>query len=491
MKIEDSQSHFNVVVVGAGISGIGAGYHLQKQCPNKSFVILEGRESFGGTWDLFRYPGIRSDSDMHTMGYRFKPWIDEKFIADGPSILNYLEEAISENNLGNKIRYQHKVLTSSWSSSTSMWTLEVKNLTAGITENSTCNFLMMCGGYYNYDEGYSPHFENQEQFNGLIIHPQKWPDNLDYKNKKVVVIGSGATAVTIIPAMADQVEHITMLQRSPTYFISAPDKDMIGNFFKKIFPQKTAYFLTRWKNILMGNYFYKRCVNNPEKVKEMLINGVRGHLGEGYDIDTHFTPKYKPWDERLCFVPNADMFEAMKSGKASVVTDHIDQFTETGIKLKSGEELTADIIIKATGLNLQFFNGIDVKVDNSQVNISEKLAYKGRMFNDIPNLACSFGYARASWTLGADLSSEYVCKLLNYMDKHGYDYCSPVIGKEVREEGTYLNLSSGYVKRAIDRMPKQGSREPWKGNQSYLSDVTELRWGSITNDDLHFKTANQ
>ena len=489
--MENSQSHFNVVVVGAGISGIGAGYHLQKQCPNKSFVILEGRESFGGTWDLFRYPGIRSDSDMHTMGYRFKPWIDEKFIADGPSILNYLEETIDENNLGNKIRYQHKVLTSSWSSSTSKWTLEVKNLTSGLTENFTCNFLMMCGGYYNYDEGYSPHFENQEQFNGLIIHPQKWPDNLDYKNKKVVVIGSGATAVTIIPAMADQVEHITMLQRSPTYFMSAPDKDMIGNYFKKIFPQKTAYFLTRWKNILLGNYFYKQCVNNPEKVKEMLINGVRDQLGEDYDIDTHFTPKYKPWDERLCFVPNADMFEAMKSGKASVVTDHIDQFTETGIKLKSGEELTADIIIKATGLNLQFLNGIDVKVDNSQINISEKLAYKGRMFNDIPNLACSFGYARASWTLGADLSSEYVCKLLNYMDKHGYDYCSPVIGKEVREEGTYLNLSSGYVKRAIDRMPKQGSREPWKGNQSYLSDVTELRWGSITNDDLHFKTANQ
>ena len=491
MKMENSQSHFNVVVVGAGISGIGAGYHLQKQCPNKSFVILEGRERFGGTWDLFRYPGIRSDSDMHTMGYRFKPWIDEKFIADGSSILNYLEETIDENNLGNKIRYQHKVLTSSWSSSTSKWTLEVKNLTSGLTENFTCNFLMMCGGYYNYDEGYSPHFENQEQFNGLIIHPQKWPDNLDYKNKKVVVIGSGATAVTIIPAMADQVEHITMLQRSPTYFMSAPDKDMIGNYFKKIFPQKTAYFLTRWKNILLGNYFYKQCVNNPEKVKEMLINGVRDQLGEDYDIDTHFTPKYKPWDERLCFVPNADMFEAMKSGKASVVTDHIDKFTETGIKLKSVEELAADIIIKATGLNLQFLNGIDVKVDNSQVNISEKLAYKGRMFNDIPNLACSFGYARASWTLGADLSSEYVCKLLNYMDKHGYDYCSPVIGKEVREEGTYLNLSSGYVKRAIDRMPKQGSREPWKGNQSYLSDVTELRWGSITNDDLHFKTANQ
>jgi cation diffusion facilitator CzcD-associated flavoprotein CzcO len=291
--------------------------------------------------------------------------------------------------------------------------------------------------------------------------------------------------------MADQVDQITMLQRSPTYFMAAPDRDMIGNFFKKIFPQKTAYFLTRWKNILMGNFFYNRCVKNPEKVKEMLINGVRDHLGEGYDIDTHFTPRYKPWDERLCFVPNADFFEAMKAGKASVVTDQIDEFTETGIKLKSGKQLDADIIVKATGLNLQFLNGIDVKVDNSKVNISEKLAYKGRMFNDIPNLACSFGYARASWTLGADLSSEYVCKLLNYMDKHGYDYCSPVIGKEVREEGTYLNLSSGYVKRAIDRMPKQGSREPWKGNQSYLSDVTEVRWGSISNEDLHFKSANQ
>ena len=350
---------------------------------------------------------------------------------------------------------------------------------------------MLCGGYYNYEEGHNPDFKNQDQFDGPIIHPQKWPEDLDYKNKRVVIIGSGATAVTIVPAMADQVDHITMLQRSPTYFMAAPDKDMIGNFFKKIFRQKTAYFLTRWKNILLGNFFYNRCVKNPEKVKEMLINGVKDHLGEDYDIETHFTPKYKPWDERLCFVPNADFFEAMKAGKASVVTDHIDEFTETGIKLKSGKELDADIIIKATGLNLQFLNGIDVKVDNSSINISEKLAYKGRMFNDIPNLACSFGYARASWTLGADLSSEYVCKLLNYMGKHGYDSCTPVKGEGIEEEGTYLNLSSGYVTRAIDRMPKQGSKEPWKGNQSYLSDVTEVRWGSITNDDLHFKTANQ
>ena len=489
--METEQSNFDVIVVGAGISGIGAGYHLQEQCPNKSFVILEGRETFGGTWDLFRYPGVRSDSDMHTMGFRFKPWIDERFIADGSSIMNYLDETISENNLKDKIRYQCKVISSSWSSSESKWTLEVENSSSGTINKYKCKFLMLCGGYYNYEEGYNPDFKNQEQFNGPIIHPQKWPEDLDYKNKKVVVIGSGATAVTIVPAMADQVDQITMLQRSPTYFMAAPDKDMIGNFFKKIFRQKTAYFLTRWKNILLGNFFYNRCVKNPEKVKEMLINGVKDHLGEDYDIETHFTPKYKPWDERLCFVPNADFFEAMKAGKASVVTDHIDEFTETGIKLKSGKELDADIIIKATGLNLQFLNGIDVKVDNSSINISEKLAYKGRMFNDIPNLACSFGYARASWTLGADLSSEYVCKLLNYMGKHGYDSCTPVKGEGIEEEGTYLNLSSGYVTRAIDRMPKQGSKEPWKGNQSYLSDVTEVRWGSITNDDLHFKTANQ
>jgi len=489
--MEAEQSNFDVIVVGAGISGIGAGYHLQEQCPNKSFVILEGRETFGGTWDLFRYPGVRSDSDMHTMGFRFKPWIDERFIADGSSIMDYLDETISENSLKDKIRYQCKVISSSWSSSESKWTLEVENSSSGTINEYKCKFLMLCGGYYNYEEGHNPDFKNQEQFKGPIIHPQKWPQDLDYKNKKVVIIGSGATAVTIVPAMADQVDQITMLQRSPTYFMAAPDKDMIGNFFKKIFPQKTAYFLTRWKNILLGNFFYNRCVKNPEKVKEMLINGVRDHLGEGYDIDTHFTPRYKPWDERLCFVPNADFFEAMKAGKASVVTDQIDEFTETGIKLESGKQLDADIIIKATGLNLQFLNGIDVKVDNSKVNISEKLAYKGRMFNDIPNLACSFGYARASWTLGADLSSEYVCKLLNYMDKHGYDSCTPVKGEGIEEEGTYLNLSSGYVARAIDRMPKQGSKEPWKGNQSYLSDVTEVRWGSISNEDLHFKNANQ
>ncbi|SVB66827.1 uncharacterized protein METZ01_LOCUS219681, partial [marine metagenome] len=367
--MQEDKNHFDVVVVGAGISGIGAGYNLQKKCPNKSFVILEGRESFGGTWDLFRYPGVRSDSDMHTMGFRFKPWVDKRYIADGPSILNYLEETISENNLKDKIRYKHKVLSSSWSSSKSQWNLEVMNLDSENIESFSCSFLLLCGGYYNYDEGYSPHFKNQEKFNGLIVHPQKWPEDLNYHNKKVVVIGSGATAVTIIPSMSEEVKHITMLQRSPTYYMAAPDKDMIGHFFRKIFPQRAAHFLTRWKNIFLGRYFYSRCVKNPEKVKKLLIDGVRAHLGDEYDIETHFTPKYNPWDQRLCFVPNADMFEAIKSGKASVITDHIDQFTEDGIKLKSGKELTADIVITATGLNLQFLNGIDLKVDNSKVNV--------------------------------------------------------------------------------------------------------------------------
>ena len=489
--MQEDKNHFDVVVVGAGISGIGAGCNLQKKCPNKSFVILEGRESFGGTWDLFRYPGIRSDSDMHTMGFRFKPWVDKRYIADGPSILNYLEETISENNLKDKIRYKHKVLSSSWSSSKSQWNLEVMNLDSENIESFSCSFLLLCGGYYNYDEGYSPHFENQEKFNGLIVHPQKWPEDLNYHNKKVVVIGSGATAVTIIPSMSEEVKHITMLQRSPTYYMAAPDKDMIGHFFRKIFPQRAAHFLTRWKNIFLGRYFYSRCVKNPEKVKKLLIDGVRAHLGDKYDIETHFTPKYNPWDQRLCFVPNADMFEAIKSGKASVITDHIDQFTEDGIKLKSGKELTADIVITATGLNLQFLNGIDLKVDNSKVNVAEKMSYKGRMFSDIPNLAASFGYTTASWTLGADLTSEYVCKLLNYMDKNGYDYCSPVVGDDVEEEGAYLNLSSGYITRALDKIPKQGSRSPWMSTQDYLTDIIEVRWGSIINDDLHFKTTSQ
>ena len=485
-----NQEHFDVIVVGAGISGIGAGYNLQKRCPNKSFVILEGRENIGGTWDLFRYPGIRSDSDMHTMGFRFKPWRDEKMIADGPSIINYLKETVSENNLDKKIRFQHQVLNSSWSSSEGKWILEVSSQNKNLVKTFSCNFLILCGGYYNYEEGYTPYFKGREEFKGKIVHPQKWTEDIDYKNKKVIVIGSGATAVTIVPAISKDAEKVTMVQRSPTYYLSAPDKDRVGNFLQKIFPIKTAYFLTRWKNILFGRYFYNRCLKDPEGVKKFLIDGVRSHLGDNFDIETHFTPKYNPWDQRLCFVPNADMFEALKAGKVSIVTDHIDKFTENGIKLISGEELEADLIITATGLNLEFLNGIHFQVNNSSINISDKMAYKGMMFSDMPNLSATFGYTTASWTLGADLTTEYVCKLINYMDKKGYDYCIPKIGEDVIEGEDYLNLSSGYIRRALKKMPKQGSRSPWKNTQNYLHDITEVRWGSIKNKDLTFKTAN-
>ena len=481
-----SQEHFNVVVVGAGISGIGAGYHLQKKCPDKSFVILERRQNIGGTWDLFRFPGIRSDSDMHTMGFSFKPWTSAKTIADGPSILNYLDEAVEENNLAPKIRFGHQVKTASWSSSESVWRLEVKNQDDGTLRNFSCNFLQLCGGYYNYDEGYSPDFKGREDFSGQIIHPQKWTDEVDYKNKKVVVIGSGATAATLIPAMAPETLHTTMLQRSPSYYLSLPDVDVIHSFLMKILPHRLAYFLVRWKNILLGHRLFTKFKENPEKHKELLINDVRENLEPDYDVDTHFTPYYMPWDQRLCFAPNADLFEAIKSGKVSVVTDTIDRFTEKGIKLDSGSELEADLIITATGLNLQLLNGIDIKVDNATVDISEKMAYKGMMFSHIPNLVATFGYTTASWTLGADLTNEYVCRLLNYMTKKGFDYCMPKPGEDVRTEGNYLNLTSGYIKRAAHKLPKQGSKAPWINTQDYLRDIVEVRLGSLTNKDLEF-----
>lgn len=482
-----NRNYFDVVVVGAGISGIGAAYNLQTRCPGKSFTVLEGRENIGGTWDLFKYPGIRSDSDMHTMGFRFKPWKSSKMIADGPSIIDYLDETIEENNLKEKIQFSKKLVKASWSSQDTVWNLQIENQSNKMIEELTCNFLFMCGGYYNYDEGYTPEFKGKENFEGQIVHPQKWTEDIDYKDKKVVVIGSGATAVTIIPSMADETSHITMLQRSPTYYMAAPDQDRIANIVKKIFPSKTAYFLVRWKNILMGRLLFILLKRNPQKYKDMLINGVREHLGDDYDLDTHFTPKYMPWDQRLCFVPNGDMFNAINSGKASVVTDTINEFTPKGIKLNSGKELEADMIITATGLNMQFLNGVDIKIDNETLDVSKKLSYKGMMFSDVPNLAASFGYTTASWTLGADLTSEYVCKLLNHMDKKGFTYFSPEPGEDVTAGGDYLDLNSGYIQRSAHKLPKQGSRSPWVMTQNYLKDITQIRFGRIENSDLKFK----
>lgn len=481
-----TQNHFNVIVVGAGISGIGAGYYLQKKCPNKSFVILEGRDNIGGTWDLFRYPGIRSDSDMNTMGFRFKPWMGVKSIADGPSILSYLEETVKENDLNKKIHFNQWVNEASWSSEDAQWTVQAENKKTQELQDFTCDFLFLCGGYYNYEEGYTPHFAGRENFLGQIIHPQKWPKNLDYKNKKVVVIGSGATAVTIIPTMAEEAAHVTMLQRSPTYFLSAPDEDPVGNFLRKIISSKLTYKLVRWKNIRFQWWFFQKCRKFPKKVKEFLIKQVREELGPNYDIETHFTPKYNPWEQRMCLVPNGDFFNAINAGKASVITDHIDRFTKKGIKLKSGGEVEADLIVTATGLNLEVCNGIKLEVDNNEVDISKTMTYKGMMFSDVPNLVATFGYTNASWTLRADLTSEYVCRLLNFMDKKGYANCCPRTAEHVEPDGDWLDFTSGYVKRSMHKFPKQGSRDPWRNTQNFPKDVLAIRWGNIDNKELKF-----
>ncbi len=481
---------YDVVIVGAGISGIGAAYNLQKSCPAKSFTIFEGRENIGGTWDLFKYPGIRSDSDMHTMGFRFKPWTDPKTIADGPSILEYLNEAADENNLREKIQFKTKVKTAQWDSSSATWRLGIERGTSDEIEDVSCNVLYLCGGYYNYDQGYLPEFEGYDDFEGTIIHPQKWPEDLNYENKKVVVIGSGATAVTIVPAMADKVSKITMLQRSPTYYMSAPDQRAFDGFIKKVTTDKLGYFLIRWKNILLGRFFVSQIKNKPEKWKNFLINGVKEHLGEDYDIEKHFTPKYKPWDQRLCFVPNGDMFEAINSGKAEVVTDTIDKFTKDGILLNSGEVIDADIIVTATGLNMQLLNGIDITIDNQKLDISERIQYKTMMFSDVPNLIATFGYTTASWTLGADLTSEYACKLINLMDSKGMDYFYPEAGPDVEGNGDFLDLNSGYIQRVADKLPKQGSRDPWINTQNYLKDLFQVRFKSIEDSDLKFKKAS-
>lgn len=482
--------HFDVIIVGAGLSGIGAAHHLTTKCPGKSFAILEGREAIGGTWDLFRYPGIRSDSDMYTLGYSFKPWKERKAIADGPSILAYIRETAKEIGIESKIRFGCRVVRATWSSERAAWTVDVERGPSKELVRFTCNFLLMCSGYYDYEKGHAPEFPGIERFEGRIVHPQFWTEDVAYRGKRVVVIGSGATAVTLVPELAKEAAHVVMLQRSPTYVVSLPSQDVIARWLQKRVPAHVAYEVTRWKNVLVGMFFYQLARRRPTSVKKRIVDLVRESLGPDYDVDKHFTPRYNPWDQRLCVVPDGDLFEAVKSGKASVVTDHIDAFTEKGIRLVSGQELEADLVIMATGLRLLFLGGVELVVDGRRVEPSKLLSYKGVMFSDVPNLACAFGYTNASWTLKADLVSEYVCRLLNHMDAIGARRCTPCRGDSDVEETPLLDFSSGYVQRAIHAFPRQGSKKPWKVNQNYLLDIAALRFGEVDDGTMEFAGTN-
>jgi cation diffusion facilitator CzcD-associated flavoprotein CzcO len=479
-------NHFDVIVIGAGISGIGAGYHLQTKCPEKSYAILEGRDTIGGTWDLFKYPGIRSDSDMYTLGFSFFPWKEKEAIADGPSILKYLDETSKKFNIDKKIKFNHYVKDASWCSEKSVWTLKVEDKNLMDTVTISCNFIFMCSGYYSYEKGYTPDFEGINEFNGKIMHPQKWDTSIDYSDKEVIVIGSGATAVTLVPEMAKYAKHVTMLQRSPTYVVSAPQQDPLAIFLQKYLPSKLSYFIVRWKNILRQQWYFRLCKKNPKRVKDFIINQVRKSLGHDYDVDKHFTPNYNPWDQRMCLVPNGDLFKSIRKKQTSVVTDTIDKFTSKGIKLESGKTLAADLIVTATGLNLEICSNINLKVDGQDINLPDTVTYKGMMFSGVPNLVSTFGYTNASWTLGADLTSEYVCRLLNYMKKSSIKKCCPEANSKIENNDDWLNLTSGYIKRSKDIFPKQGKRSPWTNNQNFLKDIFQIRYGKINDGEIKF-----
>jgi len=484
-----TSEHVDVVVVGAGLSGIGAAYHLQTMSPDRSYVILEGRDGLGGTWDLFKYPGIRSDSDMHTLGFSFKPWTEAKSIADGPSILQYLKQTVAQFGIEKNIRYGQLVTQAQWSTDDAQWTVTSTNKATGASNTITCSFLFMCSGYYSYKKGHTPEFTGRERFKGTIVHPQAWPTDLDYAGKRVVVIGSGATAVTIVPSMADKAAHVTMLQRSPTYMVSRPDHDVMANRLRKVLPPKMAYSLTRFKNTWRQQLVYNKTRTDPDKVKQLLLGGVKMELGADYDIAKHFTPAYNPWDQRLCLVPNGDFFKSMREGKASVVTDHITSFTETGIQLASGEHLDADIIITATGLELVTLGEMDFFVDGNQVDFAKTWTYKGFAYSDIPNMASTFGYINASWTLRSDLTAEYVCRLLNHMRKKGVVQCTPRLREQDRnmKERPWIDgFSSGYMQRMMHRMPRQGDHEPWINPQNYRRDKKMFKHSPIDDGVMQF-----
>jgi cyclohexanone monooxygenase len=484
----DDDELLDVVIVGAGLSGIGAAHHLQQRCPDKRFVIVEARDAIGGTWDLFRYPGVRSDSDMFTLGYRFRPWREAEAIADGPSILRYIRATAEEAGIVPKIRFGHAVRRADWSSASACWTVHAERLADGAAVQWRARFLHVCSGYYRYDAGYRPAFEGEADFAGTFVSPQFWPDALDLAGRRIVVIGSGATAVTLVPALAETAAHVTMLQRSPSYVVTRPRRDRISLALRRLLPERTAYALTRWKNVLVGAFFYRLARGRPEQVKARIVAMAAEQLGPKVDAGTHFTPRYKPWDQRVCLVPDGDLFATIRAGRADVVTDTIERFTADGIRLASGKELRADIVVVATGLQLQMLGGMTLTVDGSAFRASEAMVYKGMMLSDVPNLALCFGYVNASWTLKADLTAEYLCRLLHHMDRRGAAIVVARSDPSVAVE-PFLGFTSGYVQRAAALLPKQGDRTPWRVHQSYLRDMLAIRHGRIEDGVLRFGAA--
>ncbi len=478
--------HFDVLIIGAGLSGIGAACHLRRGLPDRSFAILEARESSGGTWDLFRYPGIRSDSDMFTLGYSFKPWTAARSIADGATIRDYIRQAAAEHGIDQRIRYGHRVIRAEWSSAEACWMVEAE-LSDGSRTTLSAGFVFWCSGYYRYDEGFTPAFAGRERFTGEIVHPQHWPEDLDWSGKRVVVIGSGATAVTLIPSLAERAAHVTMLQRSPTYIVSLPARDRLADLLRRRLPRRAAYATVRFKNVLVTLLSYQFSRRRPQQMRSLLRRGLVAQLPPGFDVDTHFNPSYDPWDQRLCLVPDGDLFKAIGTGGASVVTDRIAGFTESGVALQSGEELPADIVVTATGLNLQLLGGAKLAVDGREVGLAETVAYKGMMLSGVPNMAMALGYTNASWTLKCDLVSEYVCRLLGFMGEQGYDTCVPQEPAADEPRVPILDLKSGYVMRSIDALPKQGIRLPWRLHQNYFKDIRMFRRSPLVDEAIRFE----
>ena len=481
--------HVDVLIVGAGLSGVGAGCYLEREFPGRSYAILEAREAIGGTWDLFRYPGIRSDSDMHTLGYRFRPWTASEAIADGPAILDYVRDTAAEYGVDRRIRFGHRVVSAQWSTPEARWTVEAERVSSGEPVRMTCDFLVGCAGYYSYDRGYLPEFEGLERYRGIFLHPQHWPADLEYAGRRVLVIGSGATAVTLVPAMAGDADHVTMLQRSPSYIVTLPSEDPIATFLRRVLPDRAAYFLTRWKNVFLQAGFYRLARHRPRLVRRLIRRGVERRLPPGFDVDTHFEPRYNPWDQRVCLVPDGDLFEALSEGRATIVTDEIETFTERGVLLRSGTELEAEIVVASTGLDLVAFGGIELAVDGRAVNLSETLAYKAMMLRGVPNFVFAAGYTNASWTLKVDVTFEYLCRLLRHMDEHGHRQAMPLnVAADVEKWPFFLDFQAGYVMRSLHKFPKQGSKPPWRLDQNYPRDIRVLRHGPIDDGAMVFSS---